>query len=74
MENKEYKIAESYQNVSVAIESANIEIKSSLDNETKVVVEENKAPKGVYNLLGQKLEGPLKPGIVIIDGRKCLIK
>ena len=42
MENKEYKIAESYQNVSVAIESANIEIKSSLDNETKVVVEENK--------------------------------
>ena len=40
----------------------------------EVVVEENKAPKGVYNLLGQKLEGPLKPGIVIIDGRKCLIK
>ena len=39
-----------------------------------VVVEENKASKGIYNLLGQKLEGPLNPGIVIIDGRKYLIK
>ena len=39
----------------------------------EVVVEENEAPKAIYNLLGQKLDKPVS-GIVIIDGRKYLIK
>ena len=39
-----------------------------------VVVEENNACKGIYNLHGQKLERLPASGIVIVDGRKFLVK
>ena len=39
-----------------------------------VVVEEDNACKGIYNLHGQKLERLPASGIVIVDGRKHLIK
>ena len=39
-----------------------------------VVVEEHDAPKAIYNLHGQKLDKLPASGIVIINGRKYLIK
>lgn len=42
MENKEYKIIENYENISVAVEKANIQINNSFDDQTKVEVLENK--------------------------------
>lgn len=39
-----------------------------------VVVEEDNVRKGIYNLHGQKLERLPASGIVIVDGRKYLIK
>lgn len=39
-----------------------------------VVVEGDSAPKGIYNLHGQKLDRLPASGIVIVDGRKHLIK
>ena len=39
-----------------------------------VVVEGDSAPKGIYNLHGQKLDRLPASGIVIVDGRKYLIK
>ena len=55
------------------VENPNI----SLDNITgveNVVVNEDNTRKGIYNLHGQKLERLPDSGIVIIDGRKWLIK
>lgn len=55
------------------VENPNI----SLDNITgveNIVVNEDKACKGIYNLHGQKLERLPASGIVIVDGRKYLIK
>lgn len=55
------------------VENPNI----SLDDLTgieDVVVTQDDAPKGIYNLHGQRLEGLPASGIVIIDGRKYLIK
>jgi hypothetical protein len=39
-----------------------------------VVVEKDDAPKAIYNLQGQKLDRLPASGIVIVDGRKYLIK
>lgn len=39
-----------------------------------VVIEEDNVRKGIYNLHGQKLERLPASGIVIVDGRKYLIK
>ena len=55
------------------VENPNI----SLDNITgveNVVVNEDNTRKGIYNLHGQRLERLPDSGIVIIDGRKWLIK
>lgn len=55
------------------IENPNIKFGESTDIENIVVREEN-APKGIYNLHGQKLDRLPASGIVIVDGRKYLIK
>ena len=55
------------------LENPNIKIGNATDIED-VVVEENNAPKGIYNMLGQKLDRLPASGIVIIEGRKYLIK
>ena len=55
------------------LENPNIKLGESTGVEN-VVVEGNNAPKGIYNLLGQKLDKLPVSGIVIIDGHKYLIK
>ena len=58
--------------VMLILENPNINL-DELTGVEDVVVEEVEAPKAIYNLLGQKLDKPVS-GIVIIDGRKYLIK
>ncbi len=55
------------------IENPNIKFGESTDIEN-IVVREDNAPKGIYNLHGQKLDRLPASGIVIVDGRKYLIK
>ena len=55
------------------IENPNIKFGESTDIEN-IVVKEDNAPKGIYNLHGQKLDRLPASGIVIVDGRKYLIK
>ena len=55
------------------VENPNISFGTSTAIED-VVVEEDNACKGIYNLHGQKLERLPASGIVIVDGRKYLIK
>ena len=55
------------------LENPNIKLGESTGVEN-VVIEENNAPKGIYNLQGQKLDKLPASGIVIIDGGKYLIK
>ncbi len=53
------------------VENPNISfVETAIEN----VVEENNACKGIYNLHGQKLERLPASGIVIVDGRKYLVK
>ena len=54
------------------LENPNISIAST--GVQNVVVEESNAPKSIYNLHGQKLDKLPASGIVIVDGRKFLIK
>ena len=58
--------------VMLILENPNINL-DELTGVEDIVVEEVEAPKAIYNLLGQKLDKPVS-GIVIIDGRKYLIK
>ena len=54
------------------VENPNIKLGSTgMEN---VVVENDNAPKAIYNLHGQKLDRLPTSGIVIVDGRKYLIK
>ena len=54
------------------VENPNINLgTTAIEN---VVVDENNACKGIYNLHGQKLERLPESGIVIVDGRKYLVK
>ena len=54
------------------VENPNIKLGSTgVEN---VVVENDNAPKAIYNLHGQKLDRLPTSGIVIVDGRKYLIK
>lgn len=54
------------------VENPNIKLGSTgVEN---VVVENDNAPKAIYNLHGQKLDRLPTNGIVIVDGRKYLIK
>ena len=54
------------------VENPNIKLGSTgVEN---VVVEKDDAPKAIYNLHGQKLDRLPASGIVIVDGRKYLIK
>ena len=55
------------------VENPNINLGGSTGVEN-VVVEKDNAPKAIYNLHGQKLDKLPASGIVIIDGRKHLIK
>ena len=52
----------------------NPNIKLGVSTAVENVVEENNAPKGIYNLHGQKLDKLPASGIVIVNGRKYLIK
>ena len=38
------------------------------------VVEENKAVKGIYDILGRKVDAITAPGLYIVDGKKVLVK
>ena len=55
------------------VENPNIKFGDSTGVES-VVVEKDDAPKAIYNLHGQKLDRLPASGIVIVDGRKYLIK
>ncbi|MBR4848298.1 MAG: hypothetical protein IKV07_02950, partial [Bacteroidaceae bacterium] len=55
------------------VENPNIKFGDSTGVEG-VVVEKDDAPKAIYNLQGQKLDRLPESGIVIVDGRKYLIK
>ena len=55
------------------LENPNINLDEALGVEN-VVVEENDVPKVIYNLHGMKLDRLPESGIVIIDGRKYVIK
>jgi hypothetical protein len=55
------------------VENPNIRLGEDTGVE-KVIVEKNDTPKAIYNLHGQKLDRLPASGIVIIDGRKYLIK
>ncbi len=55
------------------VENPNIKFGGSTCVES-VVVEKDNAPKAIYNLHGQKLDRLPATGIVIIDGRKYVIK
>lgn len=54
-------------------ENPNISLGDLTDIEPVVIVEEN-VPAGIYNVFGQKLEGLPASGIVIVNGRKYLVK
>ena len=55
------------------VENPNIKLGESTGVEN-VVVEEDNAPKGIYNMLGQKLDKLPASGIVIVNGRKNIVK
>ena len=55
------------------VENPNISLDNFTDIETVVTAEDN-VRKGIYNMFGQKLDRLPSSGIVIIDGRKYLIK
>lgn len=55
------------------VENPNISLDNLTDIETVVTAEDNMR-KGIYNMFGQKLDKLPSSGIVIIDGRKYLIK
>ena len=55
------------------VENPNIKIGNTTGVES-VVLKENDAPKGIYNMLGQKLDKLPASGVVIVDGRKYIIK
>ena len=55
------------------VENPNITLDDFTAVESVVVTEDN-TRKGIYNLHGQRLEGLPASGIVIVDGRKCIIK
>ena len=55
------------------VENPNISLDNFTDIETVVNTEDN-VRKGIYNMFGQKLDRLPSSGIVIIDGRKYLIK
>ena len=55
------------------VENPNISLDNLTDIETVVTAEDN-VRKGIYNMFGQKLDKLPSSGIVIIDGRKYLIK
>ena len=52
----------------------NPNIKFGEDTAVESIVVEKKVGKGIYNLQGQKLEKLPASGIVIVDGRKYLVK
>lgn len=54
-------------------ENPNISLGDLTDIEPVVIVEEN-VPAGIYNVFGQRLEGLPASGIVIVNGRKYLVK
>lgn len=55
------------------IENPNIKLGETTGVENIVVTDED-APRGIYNIYGQKLDKLPESGIVIVDGRKYLIK
>ena len=55
------------------VENPNIRIGNTTGVES-IVLKENDAPKGIYNMLGQKLDKLPASGVVIVDGRKYIIK
>lgn len=55
------------------VENPNITLDDFTSVENIVVTEDN-TRKGIYNLHGQRLEGLPASGIVIVDGRKYIIK
>lgn len=55
------------------VENPNISLDNFTDIESVVNTEDN-VRKGIYNMFGQKLDKLPSSGIVIIDGRKYLIK
>ena len=55
------------------VENPNITLDDFTAVESVVVTEDN-TRKGIYNLHGQRLEGLPASGIVIVDGRKYIIK
>jgi len=55
------------------IENPNIKLGETTGVENIVVAGED-APRGIYNIYGQKLDRLPQSGIVIVDGRKYLIK
>lgn len=54
-------------------ENPNISLGDLTDIEPVVIVEEN-VPAGIYNVFGQKLDSLPASGIVIVNGRKYLVK
>ena len=54
-------------------ENPNITLDDFTAVESIVITEEN-IRKGIYNLHGQRLEGLSASGIVIVNGRKYLVK
>ena len=52
----------------------NPNIKFGEETAVESIVVEKKVGKGIYNLQGQKLEKLPASGIVIVDGRKYLVK
>ena len=54
-------------------ENPNISLGDLTDIEPVVIVEEN-VRTGIYNIFGQKLDGLPASGIVIVNGRKYLVK
>ncbi|MBR5860294.1 MAG: hypothetical protein IKY71_02995 [Bacteroidaceae bacterium] len=55
------------------VENPNINL-DDLTGVENIVVNEDNAPKAIYNLLGQKLDKLPAAGIVIVNGRKYMIK
>jgi hypothetical protein len=56
------------------IENPNIEVDDLLTSIQEVVSSEKVAQKGIYNLHGQKLNALPKEGVVIVDGKKKVIR
>jgi hypothetical protein len=56
------------------IENPNIEVDDLLTSIQEVASSEKVAQKGIYNLQGQKLNALPKEGVVIVDGKKKVIR